>query len=75
MLNVTFEDETHAVINMYFGYTPMSGDYPNIGTVELDDSRWYVYFYKFPDFMREDWPEPTYVPSIEGEDILAEDVN
>lgn len=84
MLNVAFEDETHAVIKMYFTAAPTPGFYLNMGTVEVDDPRWYVFFYKFDDFMREGWTEPKYVPPIdqsvqmpevESKDIPTEDVN
>ncbi|CNH88349.1 Uncharacterised protein [Yersinia massiliensis] len=65
MLNVTFEDETHAVIKMYFEIAPTPGFYLNMGTVEVSDPRWHVFFYKFDDFMREGWPEPTYAPPVD----------
>ncbi len=73
MLNVTFEDENQDVINMYFGYTPTLGFYANAGTVEVDDPRWYVFFYKFDDWMREGWPEPTYVPTEDQSVQMPED--
>lgn len=62
MLNVAFEDGGETVINMYFERPPTPGFYPTAGLVDVDDPRWYVFFYKFDEWMREGWPVPTYTP-------------
>ncbi|HHL2560755.1 TPA: hypothetical protein ACQ31I_002665 [Yersinia enterocolitica] len=56
----------------------VEGAFEFTGKVSLDDPRWYIFFYKFPDFMREGWTEPTYVPpedqSVQMPQIKSEDI-
>lgn len=84
MAMVAFEDITEQKI-IAWGFSGLSSDdFEFIGVADYSKKNWYDYYYSFPDFMREGWSEPTYVPpvdksvqmpEVESDDIPAEDVN
>lgn len=60
MLTVQFDsdDENAKVVRFYpDNVIPLETD--NIGVVSVDDDRWNVYYYSFPDWMREGMPVPA----------------